>query len=79
MARPPLLQAPIYLAGAAPPPIPEGVREVCRKSAPAAGLVGATALGVTAAYFAPKFFDWALTRWRASRQDESDEIEIEYE
>jgi hypothetical protein len=77
--RPPLIQAPIYLAGAEPPPLGPAVREVCRKSAPLAGLVGATALAATAGYFAPKFFDWALSRWRGDERPAGDEIELEIE
>lgn len=80
MTRPPLLQRPIYLSGAQPPPVPEAVQDVCRKAKPLAGLLGATALGVTAAYFGPKFWDWALGRWRASEAGgHGDEVELEVE
>lgn len=71
--RPPLLQAPIYLTGGTPP---AAVVRACKESAPRlASLIGATALGVTAAYFGPKFFDWALGR--ASEAQEPDEVELE--
>lgn len=67
MTRPPLIQRPIYLSGAQPPPAPAVVREVCERAKPAAGLLGATLLGATAAYFVPKFLDSALAAWRARR------------
>lgn len=75
--RPPLLQPPIYLSGAAPPPIAPAVREACHKARPIAGLVGATALGVTMAYFAPRFFDWALGRWHERGESEYADLEVE--
>lgn len=78
MSRRRLLEPPIYLSGAQPPPLPQTVQLVAAKTRPIAGLLGATALGVTAAYFGPKFFDWALARWRASEiGGHGDEIELE--
>jgi hypothetical protein len=70
--RPPILQAPIYLSGAEPP---QAVIDVCRKAKPLAGLLGATALGATAAYFAPKFWDFVLARWRERDLVEGDDGE----
>lgn len=73
--RPPIIQPPIYLAGAPPPAqTVETVKIVAAKASPFAGLIGATALGATAAYFAPKFFDWALARLRG---DEVIDLEID--
>lgn len=68
--RPPILQAPVYLMGAEPP---KWLQDALAKKGPGlAGLVGATALGVTAAYFAPKFFDWVL-----QRRDDGETVELD--
>lgn len=73
---PPIIQRPTYLDGAPPaeaiPALKAAASDACDciREAPGAGLIGATLLGVTAAYFAPKFFDFVLTRWRAGQPDE---------
>lgn len=78
MARPPLLQPPIHLSGAPPADVGPMVVESVQKARPFLGLIGATAVGVTAAYFAPKFFDWALRSWRGDPlHGEPVELELE--
>lgn len=83
MADRPLLQRPTYLDVAPPeesiPALKAAAADACDciREAPGAGLIGATMLGVTAAYFAPKFFDWALTRWRGYQDGQPDEFDLE--
>lgn len=85
MRRPnPLLARPTYLDGApeAVPALKAAAADACDacKSAvasPQGGLVAATLLGVTAAYFGPMFFDWALTRFRGEAANQPDEYDLE--
>jgi hypothetical protein len=82
----PLITRPIYISG---PPAADAVPAIkqaagdacdaCRNAAatPAAGLLGATLLGVTAAYFVPKLFDWALGKVQAHGDDDEEEYELE--
>lgn len=70
------IERPIYLSGA---PISDDAKNAvvatAKKAAPFGGLVGATLLGVTAAYFAPKFFDWALDKYRLGNEGYNDGTE----
>jgi hypothetical protein len=89
MRRPnPLLVRPTYLDGAPPDVAVPALKaaasdacDACKKVAakPETGLVAATLLGVTAAYFAPRFFDWALARFGGFGDDQPDEYELEYD
>lgn len=81
MERPRILQAPIYLDGApAPPPadLARGVRDVYVKSPGVFGLIGATLLGATAAYFVPKIFDATIPRL-LGRERDTVELEVDDE
>lgn len=71
----PLLQRPTYLEGA--PIAGANVVDVCKKSAPIAGLLGATLLGATAAYFVPKVLDGAIAAWRGRGQADDVEFDVE--
>lgn len=81
----PLVQRPTYLDMASPdqlvPAAKDAVGAACDacRDMPGKGLIGATLLGVTAAYFAPKFFDFVLTRVRGYGEDQADEFELEEE
>lgn len=81
----PLVQRPTYLDAAPPaealPALKTAACDACDniRKVPGAGLIGATLLGVTAAYFAPKFFDFVLQRVRGPDDDESPEIDLEVE
>lgn len=83
MADAPLLQRPTYIDPAAPadalPALKSAATDACNacRDMPGAGLIGATLLGVTAAYFAPMFFGWALTRLRGEGDDQPDEYDLE--
>lgn len=83
-AAPPLLQRPVYIdpaPGRTMPALKSAVGDACDacRKIPGSGLIGATLLGVTAAYFAPKIFDWALVRLRGEGDDQPDEYELEVE
>lgn len=66
---------PTYLSGQLPDDVT--LKDLVQKSTshPVAGAVGLTLLGVTAAYFAPRFFDWIGQRVRPA----DDEIEVDFE
>lgn len=73
-----VVERPIYLSGA---PVSDDAKqavvETVKKAAPIGGLLGATVLGVTVAYFAPKFFDWALDKYRLGNPSYNDGTEGE--
>ncbi len=85
MSRRPIIEPPIYLAGAPPRQVAETAAEMCKACGPAvaetakksSGLIGAAVLGAVAAYFVPKILDPALSAWRSRHQADDVEFEVE--
>lgn len=83
----PLLQRPTYIGLAGASDLQAAASDACdackeAAASPRGGLVAATLLGVTAAYFAPKVFDWALARFAPDGPPDdadADELDLEVE
>lgn len=75
------IQRPIYLSGApVPADMKTAVSDAGKKAAPFMGLVGATLLGATMAYFVPKVLDTLLLNYgRLSDADDSPTVDLDVE